>query len=138
MNLVAKEAPFVNGRDGVVVLSENAGAHEEIGDWTVTVNPFDIEGMATALHEALTMPPDERRRRGRGAHRVRRATRRRGPGRTTSSPTSIVCAAYRHRLASPAMTELSHVDESSGDVQMVDVGHKPVLARARRSRGRPC
>ena len=29
MNLVAKEAPFVNERDGVVVLSENAGAHEE-------------------------------------------------------------------------------------------------------------
>ena len=63
MNLVAKEAPFVNDRDGVVVLSENAGAHEDLGDWTITVNPFDIEGQAEALHEALTMPPDERRRR---------------------------------------------------------------------------
>jgi trehalose 6-phosphate synthase len=63
MNLVAKEAPLVNGRDGVVVLSENAGAHEELGDWTLTVNPFDIEGQAEALHRALMMPAAERRRR---------------------------------------------------------------------------
>ena len=33
MNLVAKEAPLVNERDGVLVLSENAGAHEELGEW---------------------------------------------------------------------------------------------------------
>ena len=65
MNLVAKEAPLVNGRDGVVVLSENAGAHEELGDWTVTVNPFDIEGQAEALHQALTMPAAERHLRAR-------------------------------------------------------------------------
>jgi trehalose 6-phosphate synthase len=45
------------------VLSENAGAHEGLGDWTVTVNPFDIEGMAEGLREALTMPAEERRRR---------------------------------------------------------------------------
>jgi trehalose 6-phosphate synthase len=63
MNLVAKEAPFVNERDGVVVLSENAGAHERLGDWTITVNPFDIGGQAEALREALTMPQEERRRR---------------------------------------------------------------------------
>jgi trehalose 6-phosphate synthase len=63
MNLVAKEAPFVNDRDGVVVLSENAGAHEGIGEWTLTINPCDIEGQAEALHEALSMPLEERRRR---------------------------------------------------------------------------
>ena len=62
MNLVAKEAPLVNGRDGVVVLSENAGAHEELGAWTLAVNPFDVEGQAEALHRALTMPAAERRR----------------------------------------------------------------------------
>ena len=44
MNLVAKEAPLVNARDGVLVLSENAGAHDELGDWAVTVNPFDVCG----------------------------------------------------------------------------------------------
>jgi len=63
MNLVAKEAPFVNERDGAVVLSENAGAHHDIGEWTITVNPFDIEGQAEALRQALTMPKAERRRR---------------------------------------------------------------------------
>jgi trehalose 6-phosphate synthase len=63
MNLVAKEAPLANGRDGVLILSENAGAHEELGEWAVTVNPFDLDGQADALYEALTMPADERRRR---------------------------------------------------------------------------
>ena len=63
MNLVAKEAPLVNRRDGVVVLSENAGAHAELGEWVVSVNPFDLEGQAEALHEALTMAPAERGRR---------------------------------------------------------------------------
>src|SRR5262249_33243181 len=63
MNLVAKEAPLVNTRDGVLVLSENAGAHEELGEWCVTVNPFDVWGQAEALHEALSLAPDERRRR---------------------------------------------------------------------------
>jgi trehalose 6-phosphate synthase len=63
MNLVAKEAPLVNARDGVLILSENAGAHVELGEWAVTVNPFDVTGQAEAIHTALTMPPDERRRR---------------------------------------------------------------------------
>ncbi|HVV57214.1 MAG TPA: trehalose-6-phosphate synthase [Gaiellaceae bacterium] len=63
MNLVAKEAPLVNVRDGVLVLSENAGAHEELGDWAVTVNPFDLLDQAEALHRALTMPAGERRER---------------------------------------------------------------------------
>jgi len=63
MNLVAKEAPLVNTRDGVVVLSENAGAHEELGEWCVTVNPFDVWGQAQALQDALTMEAAERRKR---------------------------------------------------------------------------
>src|SRR5213592_561858 len=63
LNLVAKEAPLVNGRDGAIVLSENTGAHEELGEWVVSVNPFDVAAQAEALHEALTMAPDERRRR---------------------------------------------------------------------------
>jgi trehalose 6-phosphate synthase len=60
LNLVAKEAPLVNERDGVLILSENAGAHEELSDWAVTVNPFDIAGQADAIHAALEMPADER------------------------------------------------------------------------------
>jgi len=63
MNLVAKEAPLVNERDGVLILSENAGAHAELGEWALTVNPFDVAGQAQAIHEALTMANEERRRR---------------------------------------------------------------------------
>jgi trehalose 6-phosphate synthase len=63
MNLVAKEAPLVNTRNGVVVLSENTGAHAELGEWALSVNPFDVEDQAEALGEALSMPEPERRRR---------------------------------------------------------------------------
>jgi trehalose 6-phosphate synthase len=63
MNLVAKEAPLVNQRDGVIVLSENTGAYEELAPWVLGVNPYDVEGTAEALREALEMPEDERRRR---------------------------------------------------------------------------
>ena len=60
LNLVAKEAPLVNTRDGVVVLSVNAGAHEELGEWTLSIDPFDVEDQATALERALSLPQAER------------------------------------------------------------------------------
>jgi trehalose 6-phosphate synthase len=60
MNLVAKEAPLVNERDGVLILSENAGAHAELGEWALTVNPFDVAGQAEAIDTALTMGESER------------------------------------------------------------------------------
>jgi trehalose 6-phosphate synthase len=63
MNLVAKEAPLVNERDGVVVLSENTGAAAELGEWALAVNPFDVDGQAEAIHQALEMDAGERRRR---------------------------------------------------------------------------
>ncbi len=63
MNLVAKESMLVNERDGVLILSENVGAFEEIGAFSLAVNPFDIEAQADALHQALTMPHAERRAR---------------------------------------------------------------------------
>lgn len=63
MNLVAKEAPLLNRRHGVLVLSENTGAHDELGEWALTVNPFDLSGQAHALYEALTLEEGERRRR---------------------------------------------------------------------------
>jgi len=62
LNLVAKEAPLVNQRDGVLILSENAGVHEQLGDWALTVNPFDLGGQAEAIHEALELEPEDRRR----------------------------------------------------------------------------
>jgi trehalose 6-phosphate synthase len=62
MNLVAKEVAVVNQRGGVLALSENAGAFEELGQYAVPLYPFDVQQMADALYEALTMPEDERAR----------------------------------------------------------------------------
>jgi len=47
----------------VLVLSENAGAHDELGEWALGVSPFDVLGQAEALHAALSMDAAERRRR---------------------------------------------------------------------------
>lgn len=63
MNLIAKEAGLVNRRDGVLILSENTGAHEQLGEYAVTVNPFDLEDQAQALYRALTMDAGEKRKR---------------------------------------------------------------------------
>jgi trehalose 6-phosphate synthase len=63
MNLVAKEGVMVNHKDGVLVLSEFAGAFYELGEFALTVSPFDIYGTANAIHQALTMPPEEKRQR---------------------------------------------------------------------------
>ena len=63
MNLVAKE--FVTARDddrGVLVLSKFTGAARELPD-ALLVNPFDVDGMADALHAALTMPALDQERR---------------------------------------------------------------------------
>ena len=73
LNLVAKEAFLVNQQDGVLVLSENAGVHEELGEWALSVNPLDVAGQADALHEALVMDAGERRRR---AQAIREHVRR--------------------------------------------------------------
>ncbi|MFN4273716.1 MAG: alpha,alpha-trehalose-phosphate synthase (UDP-forming) [Aliihoeflea sp.] len=64
MNLVAKEYVAAQNPDdpGVLVLSKFAGAAEELTD-ALIVNPYDIDAMAEAIHQALTMPLDERRRR---------------------------------------------------------------------------
>jgi trehalose 6-phosphate synthase len=70
MNLVAKEGPMVNERDGVSVLSENTGAHEELGENALSVNPFDIQALADSIHAALTMEPAERARRLRGLKEI--------------------------------------------------------------------
>lgn len=60
MNLVSKE--YVAAQledDGVLILSEFAGAAEELQE-AITVNPFDVDAVAEAIHRALVMPEDER------------------------------------------------------------------------------
>jgi len=63
MNLVAKEylAARPDNR-GVLVLSETAGAAEELGE-ALIVNPHDTRAMVAALNQALAMPPEEQRAR---------------------------------------------------------------------------
>lgn len=65
MNLIAKEAPVLNTRDGAVVLSRGAGAYDQLHDAVIGIDPLDVEGTAEALSEALDMPLDERARRSR-------------------------------------------------------------------------
>ena len=77
MNLVAKEAPAVNTRDGVLMLSENTGSHEELADCALSVNPFDIQEQADAIYRALTMDPEEKRLR---AQRLKEIIYSRNPG----------------------------------------------------------
>ena len=69
MNLVAKEGCLINERNGVLIISEGAGAAIQLGEDALTVAPADVEGTAEALYRALTMPLAERRMR---AERLRR------------------------------------------------------------------
>ncbi len=70
MNLVAKEGALLNERNGVLILSEGAGATDQLGDDALTIAPADVEGTANALYEALTMPLAERRRRSENLRRA--------------------------------------------------------------------
>jgi trehalose 6-phosphate synthase len=63
MNLVAKEGPMVNRRDGVLILSERAGARQQLEPGALVVAPVDVYATAQALHQALEMPAQERRER---------------------------------------------------------------------------
>jgi trehalose 6-phosphate synthase len=60
MNLVAKEGPIVNQRDGVLILSERTGAQEQLNSGAIVISPCDIYATAEAMHQALTMDPDQR------------------------------------------------------------------------------
>ena len=60
LNLVAKEGPVVNRRDGVLCLSPDAGAWDELGDAALAAHPYDLEQCAATLHAALSMPAGER------------------------------------------------------------------------------
>ena len=62
LNLVAKEGPLVNCRDGVLALSREAGAYVELAEAAIEINPYDITGTAGALHLALSMSSTERSR----------------------------------------------------------------------------
>jgi trehalose 6-phosphate synthase len=70
LNLVAKEGPLVNDRDGVLILSRNAGAWDELSEHALGVNPFDVSGTAVALGSALDMAADEKAERAKALRSV--------------------------------------------------------------------
>ncbi len=64
MNLVSKEYCAANlEENGVLILSEFAGAAAQLRRGAILVNPHDVEGVAQALYEAITMPKPQRRER---------------------------------------------------------------------------
>ncbi len=74
MNLVAKEGALVNEHDGVVLLSEYAGAIYEMHEHVLSISPFDVHNAAEAIHQALQMPQEERQQRAEALREiVRRA-----------------------------------------------------------------
>ena len=69
LNLVAQEyVAAQTDDDGVLILSDQAGVHDVIGDDTVSIRPTDTPGFAKAIAQALAMPPGER------VNRMRRLT----------------------------------------------------------------
>jgi trehalose 6-phosphate synthase len=60
MNLVAKEGPIVNQRDGVLILSERTGAAQQLESGALVIAPCDVYATAEALHQALTLSPKKR------------------------------------------------------------------------------
>jgi trehalose 6-phosphate synthase len=76
LNLVAKEGPLVNERDGVLALSRAAGAWDELGEHALEIHPFDLVAGSDTLRRALAMGPSERAERAAG---LRKAVVARGP-----------------------------------------------------------
>jgi len=66
MNLVAKEGPVLNTTDGVVILSEQAGAYEELAPFVLGIDPLDVEQTAAQLERALELAPADRAARSAG------------------------------------------------------------------------
>jgi trehalose 6-phosphate synthase len=60
LNLVCKEGPLINTRDGVLALSREAGAFDELAPAALEVNPFDVSGTAAVIAEALDMDTAQR------------------------------------------------------------------------------
>ncbi len=76
LNLVAKEGPLINTRDGVLALSREAGAFDELSPAVLELNPFDVSGTAAVMAEALDMDPGHR---AATAERLRRIIMARHP-----------------------------------------------------------
>ena len=126
MNLVAKEAVVVSQRDAVLILSETAGAFDQMADGALAVAPADVVGTADALARALVHadrgasapPPQAAPRRRAGGHQLVAAHPVRGPGsaQRLSSVSSTATSAGSARTTSQAST-------SAGSTSPADTAH---------------
>jgi trehalose 6-phosphate synthase len=62
MNIVAKEGPIVNDNNGVLIMSNGAGSYEELNEFSIIINAYDITQTADAIYRAIMMSPEERER----------------------------------------------------------------------------
>jgi trehalose 6-phosphate synthase len=76
LNLVAKEGPLLNARDGAVIVSREAGVWAELAGSAIGINPLDVGATTAALTTALAMSTSDRRAHARAVHA---AAGRRGP-----------------------------------------------------------
>lgn len=60
MNLVSKEGPIVNHKDGVLILSDLTGSSQQLEPGALIISPCDVYATAEAMHQALTMTSEER------------------------------------------------------------------------------
>jgi trehalose 6-phosphate synthase len=74
MNLVAKEGAVLSRTSSVLGLSVRAGAFEELGEYALAIEPFDVAQTAQVLHQSLGL--DERDRRARSVNLAAAAGRR--------------------------------------------------------------
>ena len=70
MNLVVKEGPAINERDGVLILSRTAGAYTQLSEAALATTATDLAETAEQLYEALTMSERERHDRAELARQV--------------------------------------------------------------------
>jgi trehalose 6-phosphate synthase len=101
MNLVAKEYIACNiERNGVLILSEFAGAVAQLHRDALLINPYDIAGLSDAMYQAFTMSGEERHYRMR---RLRAAVKRNDIYRWVE--TYLEAATSRHLHDFPVISE---------------------------------
>jgi trehalose 6-phosphate synthase len=138
MNLIAKEGPLVNERNGVSLLSENTGAHEELADFALSVNPFDVHEQADAIFRALSMSAEERSWRAeadRDGARPRRLGGRPAGGHRLEAPRrgARPVLASRVRTSDTCVTSTAHIAANVTQVGEASTGRCAVTTEPDRA-----
>ncbi len=60
MNIVSKEGAILNKKNGILILSKEAGSYDELKNYVLKVDPYDVSGTANAIFQAVNMNKKER------------------------------------------------------------------------------